>query len=193
MTEEQWNEAFAKAIGVFLNGERAPRCGRATVSRSIDDSFLLLFNAADHALEFTFPPGNCGDEWAAVLDTNEPQLQEDDRVSQSGREVSGREPVDGGAAPCRLTQREGDLPGPAALGIRVRRTQRRSSITSRDSASLISTCSPNLQARPGSTHGYDVVDHSRISRSSVVRLGFRSLVAAWGPGIDHFSTSSRTT
>ncbi|ROR96608.1 maltooligosyl trehalose synthase [Salana multivorans] len=38
--------------------------------------------------------------------------------------------------------------------------------------------SPILQAAPGSTHGYDVVDHSRISEAMGGREGFERLVAA---------------
>lgn len=39
-------------------------------------------------------------------------------------------------------------------------------------------CSPILQAAPGSTHGYDVVDHSRISEDLGGEEGFRRLAAA---------------
>lgn len=39
-------------------------------------------------------------------------------------------------------------------------------------------CSPILQATPGSTHGYDVVDHSTISDECGGEDGFRRLVAA---------------
>ncbi len=38
--------------------------------------------------------------------------------------------------------------------------------------------SPILQATPGSTHGYDVVDHSRLSDEAGGRAGFDRLVAA---------------
>ncbi|WP_454778090.1 malto-oligosyltrehalose synthase [Georgenia muralis] len=38
--------------------------------------------------------------------------------------------------------------------------------------------SPVLQAAPGSTHGYDVVDHTRISESMGGRAGLESLAAA---------------
>jgi (1->4)-alpha-D-glucan 1-alpha-D-glucosylmutase len=38
--------------------------------------------------------------------------------------------------------------------------------------------SPILQATPGSTHGYDVVDHSRISAELGGEAGFRAMVAA---------------
>ncbi|WP_395858266.1 alpha-amylase family glycosyl hydrolase, partial [Arachnia propionica] len=36
-------------------------------------------------------------------------------------------------------------------------------------------CSPILQAAPGSTHGYDVVDHTRISQELGGEEGFRHL------------------
>jgi maltooligosyltrehalose synthase len=39
-------------------------------------------------------------------------------------------------------------------------------------------CSPVLQAAPGSTHGYDVVDHSRLSDDLGGEDGWRTLVAA---------------
>ena len=41
-------------------------------------------------------------------------------------------------------------------------TPSRWSRTSHGSGWAISFCSPVLQAAPGSTHGYDVVDHTRI-------------------------------
>lgn len=39
-------------------------------------------------------------------------------------------------------------------------------------------CSPILQAAPGSTHGYDVVDHRAVSRECGGEEGFRRLAAA---------------
>src|SRR3954451_8056706 len=39
-------------------------------------------------------------------------------------------------------------------------------------------CSPILQATPGSAHGYDVVDHSRINEELGGHTGFDALVAS---------------
>src|SRR5439155_6408125 len=39
-------------------------------------------------------------------------------------------------------------------------------------------CSPVLQASPGSAHGYDVVDHSRLSDDLGGEAGWAQLVAA---------------
>ncbi|HZB32910.1 MAG TPA: glycogen debranching enzyme, partial [Streptosporangiaceae bacterium] len=46
------------------------------------DSFLLLFNADDENLTFTLPPARYGGQWAMVLDTARPELDEEtaDRV-----------------------------------------------------------------------------------------------------------------
>jgi isoamylase len=35
----------------------------------IDDSFLLLVNAAHEGVEFTLPPSPCGNPWTQVIDT----------------------------------------------------------------------------------------------------------------------------
>ena len=72
MTDEDWAAGFAKSLIVFLNGkaisEPDPRGERIT-----DDSFLLMFNAAEHDLDFTIPPAEFGDQWISEIDTADPQ------------------------------------------------------------------------------------------------------------------------
>ncbi|MFN2505036.1 MAG: malto-oligosyltrehalose synthase [Acidimicrobiales bacterium] len=47
-------------------------------------------------------------------------------------------------------------------------------------------CSPYLQARPGSTHGYDVVDHRRLNEELGGEEGYRRMVTALsGSGLSH--------
>jgi glycogen operon protein len=75
MTEEQWNIGFAKAIGIFLNGEAIPTRGKQG-ERVMDDSFLLLFNAHYEAIEFMIPPGLKQWEWSAIIDTTKPRFVE---------------------------------------------------------------------------------------------------------------------
>ncbi|HEX3827933.1 MAG TPA: glycogen debranching protein GlgX [Sporichthyaceae bacterium] len=69
MTDEDWETAHARCIGLFLNGHaitgRDPQ-GR----RIIDDSFLLLFNASDVDLSWHLP-NQWGQLWEVVLDTGE--------------------------------------------------------------------------------------------------------------------------
>ncbi len=68
MSREDWGNGYARAMTVFLNGERlmAPdRRGR----KVIDDSFLILFNAHYEDLEFSVPSAEYGEWWSVVLDT----------------------------------------------------------------------------------------------------------------------------
>ena len=71
MTQQDWQNGFARSLAVFLNGEEIatpdPR-GR----RQRDDSFFILFNAHDHPLRFTLPRGPFGRRWMRVLDTADP-------------------------------------------------------------------------------------------------------------------------
>ncbi|MBE9169827.1 glycogen debranching protein GlgX [Pleurocapsales cyanobacterium LEGE 06147] len=68
MTEEQWNMGFAKAIGIFLNGEAIPTRGKQG-ERVMDDSFLLLFNAHYELIEFMIPLGLRQWEWSVIINT----------------------------------------------------------------------------------------------------------------------------
>jgi isoamylase len=71
MTGEDWDAGFAKSLTVYLNGdaisEPGPRAEPIT-----DDSFLLLFNAAEHGVKFAIPPADYGEQWITVLDTAQP-------------------------------------------------------------------------------------------------------------------------
>ncbi len=83
-----------------------------------------------------------------------------------------------------------DLPAAAARGVRVRRRRAGSSPTSTPSASPTLYLSPILAAAPGSMHGYDVVDHGRLSSRARRRRGAsrgsppRAASAAWGSCVD---------
>jgi glycogen operon protein len=68
MTEEHWNESFAKSLGVFLNG-RGIHTPDPQGNPIVDDSFYIIFNAHDDAIEFTLPEQRYGRQWKTVLDT----------------------------------------------------------------------------------------------------------------------------
>ena len=86
MTEEQWNQGFARSIGIFLNGEEIPDPGEQG-ERVVDDSFLLLFNAGAETLTFTLPSGRWGEAWSVAIDTNDPFAEEDATAFKAGDDV----------------------------------------------------------------------------------------------------------
>jgi glycogen operon protein len=68
MKDEQWNEGYAKSLGLYLNG-LGLRCLDEKGRKLTDKDFYLLFNAHDQELEFTLPPEKFGNKWLKVLDT----------------------------------------------------------------------------------------------------------------------------
>lgn len=75
MTDDDWNDGFAKSLGIFLYGD-----GLRTVDqdnkRIVDDSFYLIFNAHFEAIDFKLPPDKYGREWKKVFDTSGEPLEE---------------------------------------------------------------------------------------------------------------------
>ena len=68
MTEEEWNQPWARSTMVFYNGD-AIREPDANGQRILDDDFLLLINAAPEAVDFTLPDAKYGHLWHTVVDT----------------------------------------------------------------------------------------------------------------------------
>lgn len=68
MKDEQWNEGYAKSLGVYLNG-LGLRCLDEKGRKLTDKDFYILFNAHDDVLEFILPDQKFGNKWQKVLDT----------------------------------------------------------------------------------------------------------------------------
>jgi glycogen operon protein len=68
MSDHDWNQAFARSLGVFISGrglsERDERGNPVD-----DDDLLLLANAHDQEIAFPLP-GEPGERWDALVDTN---------------------------------------------------------------------------------------------------------------------------
>ncbi|MFF7212445.1 glycogen debranching protein GlgX [Streptomyces sp. NPDC008238] len=71
MAQDDWQEAQANALVVFLNGSAISEPGDRG-ERIGDDSFLLMFNAWYEPLDFVVPV-NHGKEWQVVVDTQRPE------------------------------------------------------------------------------------------------------------------------
>jgi isoamylase len=68
MTEQEWNQEFARCLGVYLAGtaiRRIDRRGQAVK----DGNFLVLFNAHHEAIDFVLPQLVQEGAWTRVLDT----------------------------------------------------------------------------------------------------------------------------
>ena len=68
MTDQHWQEGFAKSLAVFLNG-KAIRGQSLRGEPVVDENFFLLFNAHHEPLNFTLPR-RCGELWSSVIDTS---------------------------------------------------------------------------------------------------------------------------
>ena len=86
MTAGEWHEGH-RSIAIFLNGREIPTAGPRG-EPVVDDSFLLLFNAHGDATTFVLPEPVFGGEWMAVIDTNEPMLDEGERSHKAGDAVA---------------------------------------------------------------------------------------------------------
>ena len=88
MTDADWQQSYARTVGVFLNGKAIPTPDHRG-DPITDDSFYLLFNAHYEQMSFKLPTCPWGDRWQKVIDTNEPvpDLREH-REWKAGEELS---------------------------------------------------------------------------------------------------------
>ena len=155
----------------------------------VDDSFLLLFNGHYEPIEFKLPTKRFGTRWQFVLSTARARRRRRLAVVHRarGRCRSSRDrwsccAAAGGGSP----RRTGCSCGRGSASARRARSCR----TCASSASRTSISRRSWRRGEGSTHGYDVVDPTRVSEQLGGEEAFRSSPA---PGSASCSTSSRTT
>ncbi|WP_329103608.1 glycogen debranching protein GlgX [Micromonospora sp. NBC_01699] len=83
MTGEDWGNDFGRAIALFVNGDGIRERGQYG-QRHRDNSFLLLFNAHDDALDFVLPGGEFGQKWERVVSTADPDPDEPTVIDTGG-------------------------------------------------------------------------------------------------------------
>jgi isoamylase len=87
MTPETWDNELTRCFGMLLDG-------RAQVSgikrRGSDVTLLIVFNAHHDVVEFSLPPcyDACG--WSRLIDTNDPDLPEEEFGIGHAYEATGR-------------------------------------------------------------------------------------------------------
>ncbi len=180
MTIRDWDSPDSHALGVFLNGEAltdvTPRG-----EHQRDDSFLLMFSAYYEPVTFRIPARRFGTRWAFELSTAEPTRRGGGAELRAARGGHADPALDPGAAAVlsdfRATYRLQLTPefGFAAAHRVVPYL--------RDLGVSHLYLSPVLQARSGSTHGYDVVDPREISRELGGEDALRALCSAGGLGV----------
>ena len=91
MTSSDWGVGYAKTLGAFLNG-RAIAERDHNGEQIVDDSFFLIFNSYNEAMEFRLPSRNFARGWTIVVDTTNATQQEGSRSYSFEEEVhvSGR-------------------------------------------------------------------------------------------------------
>jgi len=68
MTDEEWNQSFARCLGVWLTGEALDEVNERG-QRVEDCNFLMLLNAHHEEISFVMPTPPSNQGWFALLDT----------------------------------------------------------------------------------------------------------------------------
>ncbi len=68
VSDEAWNAGWIRAIALLLNGQTL-QVTDENGNWVIDDSFLLMVNAAHEGVEFNLPPSPSGKPWLQIVDT----------------------------------------------------------------------------------------------------------------------------
>jgi glycogen operon protein len=87
MTQRDWRNPEARAIGVFLNGDELDMT-TPSGDELRDESFLVLFNAHHESMTFRMPTRRFGSRWTLELSTAEPELERDARAWSARAEVN---------------------------------------------------------------------------------------------------------
>jgi glycogen operon protein len=179
MTEANWNDPVTRAFGVFLSGrgiDDLDEEGRPLV----DDDLLILINASDIDLDFTIPRlTEVAEGWQVAVDTADDDAEEACAPGSTTRLI-GRS-MKFLLAPSRVVRTGGAEHGVGACY----RLQLNAEFGFREATAVVDYLaalgvtdvysSPILKAAEGSTHGYDVVDHTTISKA----LGGAEAFDAW--------------
>jgi isoamylase len=106
MDEESWANGYARSMMVFLNGAQIPEPD-ARGQKTVDDSFLVIFNGHHEPIDYTLPGDTYGEGWLVEIDTAADQIKPEEHspgahITTQGRSVvvlrAPREPISGPAS-----------------------------------------------------------------------------------------------
>jgi isoamylase len=82
MSDTDWEQGYARAVGVFINGDQIHVTD--TKGQPVrDETFLLLCSAADHPLEWTLPGTRWGTQWTTMIHSAEPKIGTPDQLGET--------------------------------------------------------------------------------------------------------------
>ena len=87
MSDEDWQNGFAKSLGVFFSGKDITDRSRRG-ERHEDDDFYLVLNAHWEPVAFRLPGGGRIRRWRSLLDTNDAVPQEGNRAVEAWSETT---------------------------------------------------------------------------------------------------------
>jgi glycogen operon protein len=89
MSDEHWNNDFAKSLAIYLNGRGIHSVGPKG-ENIVDDSFYLIFNAHYEPIKFRLPNSKYGKNWQKILDTGMPERVEETYLAGAAITAEGR-------------------------------------------------------------------------------------------------------
>lgn len=76
MGEDDWNNGFAKSLGIFLNGKGIKSPGPKG-EKITDDNFYIIFNAHHESINYKLPSEKYGQKWQKVIDTEYAEITDE--------------------------------------------------------------------------------------------------------------------
>ena len=84
MTDDDWNNGFARCLG--LRSPATPSKKSTRGNRILDDTLLILLNAHHEPVSFVLPAHRRKVRWQVVFDTKEEKIKRRQRLIRGGTE-----------------------------------------------------------------------------------------------------------
>jgi hypothetical protein len=166
MAEEHWGEGYASSLGVFINGRSITT---SDPERVLDDGFYLHLQRSSRSARLRASRLASGQSGGSRNSIRNSGWSDDEKKMRGWQQHCASSPVPSWC--CAVS----------AEPLATYRLQLHPGFTLDDASAVVPYLaqlgishvylSPFLQAAPGSTHGYDVVDPSRVNRAAGWRGG----------------------